>query len=91
MKIVSLAPHDIAVCAASGVVPAGGRDFVLACRSAEPVCRFPSRGWAKATASERPCRNVMGIPVLSTACRALRPSAAQGGRDAHRPILIAHA
>lgn len=44
MKIVSLAPHDIAVCASSGAVPAGGRDFVLACRSAEPVCRFPSRG-----------------------------------------------
>ncbi len=70
MKIVSLAPHDIAVCASSGAVPAGGWDFVPARRSAEPVYRFPSRGCAKATAGETPCRDVMGIPVLSTACRA---------------------
>ncbi len=70
MKIVSLAPHDIAVCAVSGAVPAGGRDFVLARRSAEPVYRFPSRGCAKGTGGETPCRDVMGIPVRSTACRA---------------------
>ncbi len=43
MKIVSLAPHDIAVFVASGVVPAGARGFVPARRSAEPVCRFTSR------------------------------------------------
>ena len=69
MKIVNLTPHDITVYASSDVVPAGGKDFVLARRNAEPVYRFPSSGCTKGTAREVAYQNVMGIPVLSTVYR----------------------